>query len=153
MRRVGEPRALRADPEANKAIFRHYIEMMFNRHDLSELDRWLAPGYAYRSMGRTVRGIEGHEAMMCQFLQAFPDAHEEVLQIVAEGDRVAALWRLTGTHTGWFERVAPTGTAVDSLGIAFEQIRGGRRLQCWCCADRAGLLGQIGGLPAKYASN
>ncbi|MDQ1427651.1 MAG: hypothetical protein QOK39_1127 [Acidimicrobiaceae bacterium] len=140
------------DPEASKAIFRHYIEMMFNRHDLSELDRWLAPGYAYRFMGQTVRGIDGHEATVCHFLRSFPDARKEVLQIVAEGDRVAALWRFTGTHTGWFEGVAPTATAVEYLGITFEQIRGGRRLQGWGCADLAGLLGQIGGIPAKYAS-
>jgi predicted ester cyclase len=140
------------DPEASKAIFCHYIEKMYNRHDLSELDQWLAPGYAYRYMGQTVRGIEGHKDTVYPFLLAFPDARKEVLQIAAEGDRVAALWRFTGTHTGIFEGVAPTGTAVDYLGITFERIRGGRRLQGWGCADVAGLLGQIGGIPAKYAT-
>jgi predicted ester cyclase len=140
------------DPEASKAIYRHYIEKMFNRHDLSELRRWLAPGYAYRFMGQTVRGIEGYEARVFPFLEAFPDARKEVLQIIAEGERVAALWRLTGTHLGRYEGVVPTGIAVEYLGITFERIRGGRRLQGWGCADLAGLLGQIGAIPPKYAS-
>jgi hypothetical protein len=40
------------------------------------------------------------ERLFAEFRKAFPDWHEEIVQLVAEGDAVAGRFRCSGTHRG-----------------------------------------------------
>ncbi len=54
--------------------------------------------------------------------EAFPDVHTSVLHTIAEGDDVAALTLINGTHQGPF--LLPGGATVQPTG---------RRVSCRCC--------------------
>jgi predicted ester cyclase len=41
--------------------------------------------------------------------------------MVAEGDKVAYSWHWTGTHTGEYRGVAPTGKTVNVAGMVIYQ--------------------------------
>jgi predicted ester cyclase len=81
---------------------------------------------------------------------AIPDRVDVIEQVAAEGDRVGLLFRVTGTHTGNFFGIPPTGKKIDVYEIAFLRIVGGQMVEGWFMMDETALLQQLGAkLPAR----
>jgi steroid delta-isomerase-like uncharacterized protein len=74
---------------------------------------------------------------------AFPDVRLPISQMVAEGDRVAVLNAVQGTHRGEFIGIAPTGRRVDALAFQLYRIDGGQLAEHWEVADFATLSKQL----------
>jgi steroid delta-isomerase-like uncharacterized protein len=130
--------------EANKALVRRYYEEMWNRWDLSLAEELLAPGLRFRgSLGTEAEGIRG----FCRYARGvwlgFPDFHNEVVEMAAEGDLVAARMVFSGTHRGEVLGIGGTGRSVRYEGIAWIRIEGGLIAEVIVMADREGLLRQI----------
>ena len=51
--------------------------------------------------------------LFAEFRSALPDRHEEIVQLVAEGDTVAGRFRCSGTHLDKFLGEAPTGKRIE----------------------------------------
>jgi len=77
--------------EENKAIVRRFVKA-YNERNLDLFDDLLAPDYYDHS---SQVGPEGLKRLMNIAFQAFPDFHETIEDIIAEGDRVWA--RITFT--------------------------------------------------------
>ena len=75
---------------------------------------------------------------------AIPDRVDVIEEVVAEGDRVGLLFRVTGTHTGNFFGIAPTGKKVDIYEVALLRIVDGRMVEGWFMMDETALLRQLG---------
>jgi predicted ester cyclase len=75
---------------------------------------------------------------------AFPDRVDVIEQVIAEGDRVGLLFRVTATHTGSFFGIAPTGRRVDVYEIAWLRIVNGQMVEGWFMMDETALLKQLG---------
>jgi predicted ester cyclase len=73
------------------------------------------------------------------------DAHYEVDDLIAEGDRVVVRWRLLGTHEGDYRGIPPTGRAITLRGIAVYRVQDGKLMERWVVTDLYGLLEEIGG--------
>ena len=69
-------------------------------------------------------------------------------QQFADGDFVATRFTITGTHEGDLMGAPPSGKDVAFTGVAISRCEGGRIAEEWEITDVAGLLGQIGALPA-----
>jgi glyoxylase-like metal-dependent hydrolase (beta-lactamase superfamily II)/predicted ester cyclase len=84
-----------------------------------------------------------------QMWAAFPDFRFEVLDIVAEGDRAACHWRITGTFAGpgRFNDLEPTGARVDQRGVDYIEVRDGRIVRNDAYTDGITLAQQLGVLP------
>jgi len=82
---------------------------------------------------------------------AFPDFAFEVLDIVAEEDRAACHWRITGTFAGpgRFQGLEPTGARVDVRGVDYIQVRDGRIVRNDAYTDGMTIAQQLGVLPPK----
>src|SRR5712692_2646224 len=104
----------------NKAVALRYKETMNRRAPTEE---FFAPGYK-----RMRAGLQhlAHNARDQGFANpgtglrdAIPDRVDVIEDIIADGDRVGMLWRLTGTHKGDLFGIAPTGKRIDvhELGI------------------------------------
>ena len=78
--------------------------------------------------------------------------HEELLQMVCEGDWVASRFRLTGTHRGGFYGLAATGRRVEVEGVDFLRIEGGRIAEWIYAEDAFGLFRQLGSMPPDLES-
>ena len=91
---------------------------------------------------------------IAQFLTAFPDWQEEIVQLDAEGDAVAGRFRCSGTHRGEWQGIAPTGREVTWQGINIFRFECGLIVESWGVADHLGLLRQIDGIeiPAAMAT-
>jgi predicted ester cyclase len=75
---------------------------------------------------------------------AIPDRADAIENIVAEGDRVGMLFRVTGTHRGNLFGIPATGRPIDVYEAGIYRLRDGRVTEAWFMADEAGLLKQLG---------
>jgi predicted ester cyclase len=91
---------------------------------------------------------EEHNALASAFWAAFPDLHQEIQEVVADGERAAVRFRMKGTNTGSLMGNPPTGKAIDVGGIAIVGVQSGRVTELREEFDQMGLMQQIGALPS-----
>ena len=109
--------------EENKAIVRRWIEA-YNKHDLA-LDDLMAPDFFDHAL--QLRGLDSFKQFYARFFKGFPDTHATIVDIIAEGDKVWSRSTVTGTHTGEYRGLPPTGkkitfTSVDICRIVDSKI-------------------------------
>ena len=63
--------------------------------------------------------------------QSFPDLQVEILDLVAEGDRVATFLRMSGTNTGEYRRGEATGRRATIRAFFIWRVAGGRLVESW----------------------
>ena len=68
----------------------------------------------------------------------------DVDMVVSDADLVAARWTSTGTFTGPWGGVSPTGVRTTFSGVNIFRIHGGRVAELWNHRDDLGLMEQVG---------
>jgi predicted ester cyclase len=89
-------------------------------------------------------GIEGAKVAHQMMLAGFPDYQTVIEELIAEGDKVVARITMSGTHTGSFMGIAPTGKHVEFTGISIARIANGKIVDHWGEEDGVSLLAQLG---------
>jgi predicted ester cyclase len=89
----------------------------------------------------------GPESMI-HFLQhilrkGFPDVKVEILDQIAEGDKVTTRKILRGRHTGEFMGIAPSGKEVAIHVIDIIRLRNGQYIEHWGMSNLVEVLGQL----------
>lgn len=85
----------------NKQLVRESIERVWGQQRLDEVDRLLAPDFVdHGALPGTPPGPAGFADGVRRLLAEFPDARNEIHEIIAEGDRVVVRWTMTGTQRG-----------------------------------------------------
>lgn len=132
--------------EANKALVRRFYDEVWNHGRLDVADEVFAPDYVRHDLrpGQGLPGPAGQKKIAADFRAAFPDVRNTVDLMLAEGDLVAARWTTTGTHTGPWGEIAPTGRAVSFSGVNIFRIQQGRVVELWNHRDDLGLMQQTG---------
>ena len=96
--------------------------------------------------------IEGRdrwiEAFVRPLSKGFPDLRIEPDFFISENDKVVVRWHGTGTHTGEFRGVAPTGKSINIVGVAIYRVADNQIVEGWSQADTLALLTQIGAIPS-----
>jgi steroid delta-isomerase-like uncharacterized protein len=138
----------------NKAIVKRLYEEVFNNQDAHTIDALIAAEITIHDplMGE-MQGIEAFRQFTTIFLSAFPQQHTSVESLIAENDLVAALHTHSGVNTGNFMGVPPTGHAIKVRGLELFRLRDGKIIELWRHDDDAGLMRQLGLLPAGEAAN
>jgi predicted ester cyclase len=138
----------RDDRGTPEALVRAWYDEMWNRWDEAVFERILDPEIELRgSLGQTHRGHAGIASYMRFVRTAFPDFHNEIEAIVADGAAVFARLRYTGTHRGAIFGIAPTGRRIEYAGAAHFQFRDARVRSVWVLGDVDGLKRQLAGDP------
>jgi len=79
-----------------------------------------------------IKGInEWKEKLYEPLITAFPDAHIEIDDIIANGDFVITRWKAQGIHKGTLYGVPPSGEMVEFNGITWMKIVDGKIVQMW----------------------
>ena len=130
--------------EENKEIVRRYQEI-YNRNDLDALSEVVSEGlFTPRIMPGIPTGIEGAKAAHQIMLTGFPDYQTIIDDLFAEGDKVAARITMSGTNTGSFMGIPPTGRHVSFTGIYIARLAHGKIVEHWGEEDGVSLLQQLG---------
>lgn len=100
--------------EKNKAVVRRYIEEVLNEGKFELIDTFF--GDKLRPQVKKI-ARELHTT--------FPDMHETIHDLIAEGDTVMAYWTFRGTQQGQFLNVPPTGKPVEFTGFSIYYLKDG----------------------------
>ncbi|HWK81991.1 MAG TPA: ester cyclase family protein [Thermomicrobiales bacterium] len=76
-------------------------------------------------------GVEAVQAGIEQFFTAFPDMSSTIDQVIVDGDLVAIRYTVSGTQTGEFLGVAPTGKTIAWTGVTILRIACGMVRESW----------------------
>jgi len=119
--------------EENKAIFRRYIEEVWNRTNLELVDEIFDRYLAHQPDGPTLeRGPEDVKRFVGEFRVAFPDLRISIDDQIAEGDKVMVRATLRGTHQREFRGMAPTGKEIEERGFSlFRFSEEGKVVESW----------------------
>jgi predicted ester cyclase len=85
-----------AETEANKSIVRRYFET-FNAGDLDQLDEIVSQDYR-DGLEAQATGIDVIRSYLKSLKAGFPDMKWTIELLIAEGDRVAVMNSVSGTH-------------------------------------------------------
>ncbi|HYC25437.1 MAG TPA: ester cyclase [Roseiarcus sp.] len=135
------------DAQEHKAIYRRYIELLWIPDRLDEV---LASDFIAHDLPPGMPpGREGLKAFRRVVNKAFPDLKVEIVDLIAEGDRVAARLSLTGTHRGEFMGIAATNNQVKTQLFEIVRFSNGKIADRWVMRDRLDELQQLGALPRR----
>jgi nogalonic acid methyl ester cyclase/aklanonic acid methyl ester cyclase len=106
-----------ATEESNTKLARQAIEA-FNTGDVSNVSQFISPQYFnHESQVDPVRGqLRGPEEFIDTVKNlrlAFPDLRHEEQAIITQGDMVVSIINVTGTNTGNFFILSPTGNKIS----------------------------------------
>ncbi len=139
--------------EANKALVRILTDEVWNARRVERIPELYAPDYVadYRPIAPLQTGHDGIRGMVERAWQTFPDYHEELHELVAEGDLVTAWITISGTQDGPWGIIPPTGRRVAFDEILLLRIAGGRVVWQRGIPDNVAALRQMGILPTPPA--
>ena len=131
-------------PEASRAVVLRYVDEVWNRHDLDAIDGLVSPDYANHAATTEEYRHGGGRQIWEWILSVFPDHRFDVEHIAADGDTVAVLGTMGGTHEGELMGIAPTGRRVVARQSHWFRVSEGRVAEHWAVRDDLGMLQQLG---------
>ena len=107
-----------------------------------------APDYTAELGGNPPMSRDHHEGFAVAFYAGFPDMRHEMVHVFATESAAAVRFVLHGTHTGNLFGIPATGRTVRVTVNVLLAIADGRVTRLQGVFDEAGMLRQIGVLPA-----
>lgn len=111
-------------PSPNKQLVHRLVDDVINARRFESLD-----GLATSTLAPKLR------TAFERFRTAFPDWHQEIVELVEEGDTVVARFRCTGTQATDWQGLSATGQAMDVDEVSFIRITDGRISGIWGLED------------------
>ncbi len=123
--------------EDNKQLVRRLVEEAVGDHNIDVLDEIAAGPFA-----------EVAKRWVAPFRGAFPDFTMEIVELIAEGEKVVGHFRCSGTQLGEWLGVPPTGRRFEKVDeVYIFEIRDGRLVSALGVEDNLSRLRQLGLLP------
>ena len=130
----------------NKAVIRSFVESV-NAHDWDSLRILLVPHFVRHSNAGGVPEVRSAEELITCLKKecvTFPDGEETLLDVVAEGQRVAARSQFRGTQAGSMGSYPPSGRVLSATCLAIYRLEGGCIAEAWVEWDNLYGLQQLG---------
>jgi steroid delta-isomerase-like uncharacterized protein len=132
--------------EQNKAVYRRFIEEVFNGGQLELIDELLAPDYVFNDAPPgTPPGKDAIRQVVTLFRSGFPDLYITIEDVLAERDLVCFRATTRGTHLGEAFGIPATGRKIEMKGLTMVRIEDGKVAESWVKNDVAGLMKQLKG--------
>jgi predicted ester cyclase len=108
----------------------------------------LAPTYRAELVGFAPMDAAGHRAFAQAFYAAFPDLRHTVDAAQRTEEGIAVRFTITGTHSGPFMGLAPTGRSVTVACVALMAVHDDLVTQLHGIFDQLGMMRQLGVVPS-----
>jgi steroid delta-isomerase-like uncharacterized protein len=134
-------------PDELKASLRRFIEEAVNEGNLDVIEDVYAEGWVDHDLGHPDYGT-GPAAVrkeVTAYRTGFPDIHQEIHELRAEGNLVAHRWTTTGTHLGPFLGIPPTKKKLSIDGMTVSRFGpDGKIIEIYNFHDRMAWMEQFG---------
>lgn len=131
-----------------KNLIRDYIEKVWNRGDLAAFDHLTTDSFTYQIGGQPEHDRLGMQQFIRMIRAAFPDWRVDIIEMIAEHDKIAVRWRGHVTHSGSFYGLPATNRQINVSGINIYRLVNGKVDAEWEQTDTLGMLQQLGALPS-----
>ena len=131
--------------QENKAILRRFIEA-YNDRNLEIFEELVAPDFIDRTHQQ--KGREKFMQLFTLAFDGFPDWHEEIEDMISEGEKVWVRVKATGTHSGdWNLFGVPlpaTGKRITMNMVFFFRIVNGKLVETGELDDQIDFFNKLG---------
>jgi steroid delta-isomerase-like uncharacterized protein len=129
----------------NEATARRWHDEAVNQHNPDVLDD-IAASDIIQHAGTFPDGVgvDHAKAVLGFLITGFPDVKHTIEDVIIKDDRVVIRWTATGTQTGEFQGIAPTGKQVTWTGVNIYRFECGKIVEVWAELDGIGRLQQLG---------
>jgi predicted ester cyclase len=125
------------DAIAGKAVVRRLIEEVVNQGRLELIDELYASHMA-----------AGARRWIAPFRESFPDVRMEIVELIAEGEKVVGRFRCSATNLGPWRGHPPTGRRFERVDeVYIFRVSGGRITEAWGIEDNRSRERQLGIFP------
>jgi predicted ester cyclase len=133
-----------------KAVIRRWNDEGWSGGNYALADELIAPVMTVHGAGgqKVGMGPGGLVDLIRTWRTAFPDGRMTVDEIIVEGDLVGIRNTWSGTHTGEFYGIPPTGRHVDVTSIGLDRVKDGQVVEGWGELDMVGMMQQLGAMPS-----
>lgn len=134
--------------EENIKMYTNVWDEILNKGNLDMFDTHFAANYTNKTVSYTVNGPAEGKEYFGAFLTGFSDINFVVEEVFGTGERVVKRWSFTGTHSGEFSGIPPTGKTITVRGVSVTRIVDGKIAEELDYMDDLGFLQQLGVIPS-----
>ena len=129
--------------DVNRDVVKKYHEV-WSKGNMAALDSILAPDFVCHFLTNIEwKGIDGANKSITSHRKSFPDWHEEIVDMISEGDKVVTRYKSTGTQQGSFDGLDSTGKKVIIYETSIYRIANGKIVEQWGFPDALSLDNQL----------
>lgn len=133
----------KVDLDKNIEVVKKYHQAWSNGNT-KELDTIIAPNFSSHFIGGfEYKGIDGAKNSILETKKAFPDWREDIVDIIAQDDKVVTRYHSTGTQLGKWDGVDSTGNKVDIYEASIYRLEKGKIVEQWGFWDEINLKKQM----------
>ncbi|WP_336517107.1 ester cyclase [Pollutibacter soli] len=133
--------------EENIRIYSNAWDEIANKGNLLVFDSAFAPAVVYDNVTTHLQGVDAVRKYFSEYVTGFSNRDFKVLEIYGQGDHVIKRWSFTGTHTGDFAGIKPTGKRITVEGVTIARMVNGKITEERDYADDLGLMQKLGVIP------
>jgi ketosteroid isomerase-like protein len=131
------------ETRTNREVARTALERVCSRADFGLAPECYAEDFVDHVNRLEFRGLEGVRRSTALYQALFDELRIEVVDQVAEGDKVSSRWLMRGSNRG---------REVALTGITISRLRDGRIVEDWSATDPMDLLRGLGVVRALLAA-
>ena len=129
--------------EERKRVVTDWIQDVFNKKDLSAVDKLKTSAYLDWTPFPAQRHdlpVSGLKESLPDFFGSFPDFHFTADHMIAEDEFVVALGNWHGTHSAEFMGIPPTGKRITGTRIDIFRVVNEKMIEHWGCGAELSFL-------------
>lgn len=135
--------------ERNKALVREIEEQVWNARNPAAVERYHSADFRWIDRGAPqLTDRDSMTAFVTVLDEAFSDIRFTIIELIAEGDKVAKHYTFAAAHNGDFAGIPATGRRIENIGMMIYTIRDGMAVEAVAVSDTLGMMQQLGVIPA-----
>lgn len=134
----------------NKALVSRFYDEIWNQGNLALTDELVTPDFTDPTAPPdATQGAQGLKDFVVMNVRRLPDLRYTVHELIAEGDRVVAVWTGEGTNEGELRRrsarpLPPTGKRIVWTGTTVFRVRDGKLAEMRIYQNLLGVFRDLG---------
>jgi len=97
----------------------------------------------------SISDLESYKQFISKSREAMPDLHVKIEDKIAEDDKVACRWVVSGTYTVDLFNIPALGKKATWAGMTIYRFKSGKIVESWWSEDIYGMLQQLGVIPTE----
>ena len=119
----------------NKQIAEKFIDEIWNKGNLDDVDKFVTSDFIYHARGEDVTGIENLKEWVFSDRDVFPDIRFTIVDRIAESNKVSTAWIVEATHEKEFRGIPATHKRFETVGVSIFHFEGNKIKEAWIVVD------------------